>query len=191
MPGPCCNATITWQKPLSIPREAVGGWWGWPKKELSWPFHGFQPPRTVRRLVFAVSLKFLISIDFLRNVLSYANWHKAWNLCTGSLGHASRQHCCWCNVAWKTLISFSWDKLPNHPLCSWIGTSMAWCIGISCGTLARQHFADNFRYQDDNTTPHRSRVGTDYLQQEENLQRLVAIMPWRLAVIIRVKYTRY
>ena len=33
--------------------------------------------------------------------------------------------------------------------------------------FARQHFGDNFRYQDDNATPHRSRVVTDYLQQED------------------------
>ena len=33
--------------------------------------------------------------------------------------------------------------------------------------LVRQHFGDNFHYQDDNATPHRSRVLTDYLQQED------------------------
>ena len=33
--------------------------------------------------------------------------------------------------------------------------------------FARQHFGDDFRYQDDNATPHHSRVMTDYLQQED------------------------
>lgn len=33
--------------------------------------------------------------------------------------------------------------------------------------FARQHFGDNFRYQDDNATPHHARVVTAYLQQED------------------------
>ena len=40
--------------------------------------------------------------------------------------------------------------------------------GILWNTLvpfARQHFGDNYRYQDDNATPHRARVVLDFLQQ--------------------------
>ena len=33
--------------------------------------------------------------------------------------------------------------------------------------FARQQFGDNFRYRDDNIMPHRSRVVTYYLQQED------------------------
>ena len=69
----CCNATITWQILLSIPRGEVGR----TKKDLSWTCHAFQP-RNLWRLVFAVSLKFLISVDFLSNVPSHTDWHKAW-----------------------------------------------------------------------------------------------------------------
>ena len=32
--------------------------------------------------------------------------------------------------------------------------------------FSRQYFGNNFRYQDDNTTPHRSRVETDYLHKD-------------------------
>ena len=48
--------------------------------DLSWPVHGFQPC-TLTHLIFAVSLKFLISRDFLNNALSYTDWHWALNLC--------------------------------------------------------------------------------------------------------------
>ena len=33
--------------------------------------------------------------------------------------------------------------------------------------FARQQFGDNVRYQDDNATPHRPKVVTDYLQQKD------------------------
>ena len=42
--------------------------------------------------------------------------------------------------------------------------------GILRNTLmpfARQHFGDNYRYQEDNTTPHRARVVLDFLQQSD------------------------
>ena len=107
MRGPCCNATITWQILLSIPR----GEGGRSKKDLRWTCHAFQP-RNLWRLVFAVSLKFLISVDFLSNVPSYNRRQKVWNFCTGPWGHASRRHC-W-GFVWpeKTLIASSWGKLP-------------------------------------------------------------------------------
>ena len=70
-------------------------------RNLGWPIHGFQP-RTLRRLVFAVSLKFLISIDFVSNAPSYTDWHKAWNLCTGTWGHASSDIAARVGVAQET-----------------------------------------------------------------------------------------
>ena len=103
--GSCCNVTITWQKPLSIP-------WGRPKKDLSWPPSGFQSG-IFTYLVLAVSLIFLISIDFLSNASSYTDWRKAWNLCDGPWGHASKRLC---SQGWsgpkKTQIASSWGKLP-------------------------------------------------------------------------------
>ena len=76
--------------------------------------------------------------------------------------------------------------------------------GILQNTLvpfARHYFGDNYRYQDDNATPHRARVVLDFLQQDnvtkmeqpldkwaqipvQRLQRLVASMPRKLAAII-------
>ena len=50
---------------------------GRPKQDLSWPSRGFQP-RTLRGLVFAVSLKFLVSIDYISNASFYTDWYKAW-----------------------------------------------------------------------------------------------------------------
>ena len=87
------------------------------KKNLSWPFHGFQP-RTLGRLVFAVSLKFLIATDFLRipHPTSIGKSHEVFVL--------AREGMCQCDIAatvsgaQKTLVPSSWGKLPllvwNH-----------------------------------------------------------------------------
>ena len=53
-----------------------------------------------------------------------------------------------------------WSLTDISPVCS------IW--GILQNTLvsfARHYFGDNYRYQDDNTTPHRARVVLDFLQQ--------------------------
>ena len=58
---------------------------------------------------------------------------------------------------------------PNPLLCSLTDISPVCSIGAFCkNTLvpfARHYFGDNYRYQDDNATPHRARVVLDFLQQ--------------------------
>ena len=58
---------------------------------------------------------------------------------------------------------------PNPFLCSLTDISPVCSIwGIFQNTLvpfARHYFGDNYRYQDDNATPHRARVVLDFLQQ--------------------------
>ena len=43
-----------------------------------------------------------ISIDFVSNAPSYTDWHKAWNLCTGTWGHASSDIAARVGVAQET-----------------------------------------------------------------------------------------
>ena len=80
MQGPYCNATITLVNPPTPEHSWGGVWCGGGGASLAIPC-------ALRRLVFAVSLKFLISVDFLSNVPSYTDWHKAWNLCADPWGH--------------------------------------------------------------------------------------------------------
>ena len=57
---------------------------------------------------------------------------------------------------------------PNPLLCSLTEISPVCTIGAFCKTpspFARHYFGDNYRYQDDNATPHRARVVLDFLQQ--------------------------
>ena len=57
--------------------------------------------------------------------------------------------------------------VPNHPLCDMNVNGVVY-RGILRDTLvpfARQHLGHHFRYQDDNATPHHTRIVTDYLQQ--------------------------
>ena len=55
---------------------------------------------------------------------------------------------------------------PNPLLCSLTDISPVCSIGAFCKTpFARHYFGDNYRYQDDNATPHRARVVLDFLQQ--------------------------
>ena len=51
--------TLVIYNEIAVP---LGVGWVRPKKDISWPFHGFQPQR---HIVFAVSLKLLISKGFL------------------------------------------------------------------------------------------------------------------------------
>ena len=59
--------------------------------------------------------------------------------------------------------------MPNRLLCSRIDTSPVSSTEAFCETLlvpfASQHFGDDYRYQDDNTTPHRARAVFYFLQQ--------------------------
>ena len=50
---------------------------------------------------------------------------------------------------------------PNPLLCSLTDIALV----CSIGAFARHYFGDNYRYQDDNATPHRARVVLDFLQQ--------------------------
>ena len=58
---------------------------------------------------------------------------------------------------------------PNPLLCSLTDISPVNSIGAFCKntlvSFARHYFGDNYRYQDDNATPHRARVVLDFLQQ--------------------------
>ena len=62
---------------MRCPSVVMQQYLGRPKKDLNWPVRGFQP-RTLIRLIFAVSLNFLVAIDYLSNVLFYTDWHKLW-----------------------------------------------------------------------------------------------------------------
>ena len=67
---------------------------------------------------------------------------------------------------------FSRGQLPQD---NSVGSGVVWvtglfslCGGILRNTLvpfARQHFRDNYRYQDNNATPHCARVVLDFLEQ--------------------------
>ena len=57
---------------------------------------------------------------------------------------------------------------PNPLLCSLTDISPVCSRGILQNTLVpfdRNYFGDNYRYQDDNATPHRARIVLDFLQQ--------------------------
>ena len=58
--------------------------------------------------------------------------------------------------------------VPNRPLCSLTDNSPVSSTEANLRNtlvpLARQHFGDNYRYQDDNATPISARVVPDFLQ---------------------------
>ena len=95
MRGACCNATITWQKTLSITGGATMD--KWPRC----PFHRFQP-RTLKHLVFAVPLKYLISIDSLSNAPSCTTGVLNHHLCSGDVNGVVYR-----DILGNTVVSFA------------------------------------------------------------------------------------
>ena len=113
----------------------------------------------------------------LRKLLSTANqsrlyqyWTRRWqNWTVGAWSSGEMSHIFSCTLsmaAWEFVdrrvnASSKTARMPGSKL------GVYWDIWDNLVPFDRQHFGDHFRYQDDNATPHFSRVVTDYLQQEE------------------------